>query len=75
MLAVGLLIAQQHVRSCPFFLGFEPLGPAIALAACVASSAFAYIMIKKLCSYVSILLDPIAAPMGLVVRHPEIVQC
>ena len=64
VLAVGLLIAQQHVRSRPFLLGFELFG-AIALAACVASARFCPGPGGPIRSYVSILLDPIAAPMGL----------
>ena len=64
VLAVGLLIAQQRVRSRPFLLGFELFG-AIALASYIASARFCPGPRGPIRSYLSIVLDPITAPMGL----------
>jgi hypothetical protein len=64
VLAVGLLIAQQRPRNRPFLLGFELFG-AIALASYVAFALWFANPGGPIRWYVSIVLDPIVAPMGL----------
>jgi hypothetical protein len=65
VLAVGILVAQQHPGSRPFLLGFETFGAmALALFVAVAVASFSLDTDWSIPSYLAMAIQPIEKRIG-----------